>query len=62
MAINKFYEFFFGTIDYQLVTNEMTSDIVIHCFTDDIFQGLGDYELANNIRLSRNESHIQVVI
>jgi hypothetical protein len=56
LAVNKFRQFFFGVIDYQLVTDEMVSNTVISCLTENIHQKEGD---VWDIKLSEDESYVR---
>jgi hypothetical protein len=57
LAINKDGKFLCGTIDKELVTDDMTSNTMIKCLTNDIIM---DTEIGHYIGLSKDDSFVEV--
>lgn len=58
LAINKDQKFLCGTIDKELVTDEMASDSMIECLTNDIKM---DTEVGSYIGLSKDDAFVKVI-
>jgi hypothetical protein len=56
LAINKSRHFFYGSLDYELLKDEMTNDTIISCTTYDLY--LRDDVF--NIKLTENDSYVRV--